>query len=45
MHDAADYGQLTVAMQRKGYSEQRIRKVLGLNLLRLIRQVTDKGVH
>jgi membrane dipeptidase len=42
MRDVGDYGQLTVAMQRKGYSEQRIRKVLGLNLLRLIRQVTDK---
>ena len=45
MHDAADYAQVTVALQRKGYSEQRIRKVLGLNLLRLIRQVTEKGVR
>ena len=43
MRDVGDYGQLTVAMQRKGYSEQRIRKVLGLNLLRLIRQVTDRA--
>jgi microsomal dipeptidase-like Zn-dependent dipeptidase len=29
-------------MLRKGYSEQRIRKVLGLNLLRLFREVTGK---
>jgi membrane dipeptidase len=42
MRDIADYGQITDAMLRKGYSEQRIRKVLGLNLLRLIRQVTGK---
>jgi len=40
MHDIADYGQITEALQRKGYSEQRIRKVLGLNLLRLFDRVT-----
>jgi len=33
---------MTDAMLRKGYSEQRIRKVLGLNLLRLFREVTGK---
>ena len=42
MRDTGDYGQITEAMARKGYSEQRIRKVLGLNLLSLIRQVTGK---
>jgi membrane dipeptidase len=44
MRDVRDYGQLTVAMQHKGYPGERIRKVLGLNLLRLIRQVTEKSV-
>jgi len=42
MRDIGDYGQITDAMLRKGFSEQRIRKVLGLNLLRLFRQVTEK---
>src|SRR5204862_3718546 len=42
MRDIGDYGQITGAMLRKGYSEQRVRKVLGLNLLRLFRQVTEK---
>lgn len=42
MRDIGDYGQITDAMLRKGYSEARIRKVLGLNLLRLIRQITEK---
>ena len=40
MNDIGDYGQITVAMQKKGYSDERIRKILGLNLLRLIREVT-----
>jgi len=34
---------MTLAMQELGYSEQRIRKILGLNWLRVIRQVTEKG--
>lgn len=42
MRDIGDYGQITGALLQKGYTEQRIRKVLGLNLLRLIRQVTEK---
>lgn len=42
MNDIGDYGQLATALAKKGYSEQRLRKVLGLNLLRLIRQVTEK---
>jgi membrane dipeptidase len=42
MRDIGDYGQMTAAMLRKGYNEQRIRKVLGLNLLRVFGQVTGK---
>lgn len=42
MRDIGDYGQIAAALEGKGYSEQRIRKVVGLNLLRLIRQVTEK---
>lgn len=41
--DVSDYPQMTYAMQKLGYSEQRIRKILGLNWLRVIRQVTEKG--
>ena len=41
--DVSDYPQMTYAMQELGYSEQRIRKILGLNWLRVIRQVTEKG--
>ncbi|MEX2601078.1 MAG: dipeptidase [Balneolaceae bacterium] len=37
----SDYPQITLAMQRLGYSEERIKKILGLNWLRLIRQVTE----
>ena len=40
MRDISDYGQITAAMLRKGYAEPRIRKVLGLNLLRLFDRVT-----
>ncbi len=40
MRDIGDYGQITDAMLRKGYSEPRIRKVLGLNLLQLFGKVT-----
>jgi membrane dipeptidase len=39
--DISDYPEMTKAMQRLGYTEQRIRKILGLNWLRLIRQVTQ----
>mgnify|MGYP002335910882 FL=1 len=41
--DVSDYHQMTYAMQKLGYSDQRIRKILGLNWLRVIRQVTEKG--
>jgi membrane dipeptidase len=40
MRDVRDLPMVTEAMVRRGYSEQRIRKFLGLNLLRVFRQVT-----
>ncbi|MDP3469133.1 MAG: dipeptidase [Daejeonella sp.] len=40
--DVSDYPQMTYAMQKLGYSEERIRKILGLNWLRVIREVTEK---
>lgn len=43
MHDISDYPKVLAAMEKRGWSEQRIRKVAGLNLLRLIRRVTEKG--
>jgi len=39
--DISDYPQITIAMQKLSYSEQRIKKILGLNWLRVIRQVTE----
>jgi membrane dipeptidase len=39
MKDVADLPRLTQAMLRRGWTEQRIRKFLGENLLRLFRQV------
>lgn len=39
--DISDYPQMTIAMQKIGYSDQRIKKILGLNWLRVIRQVTE----
>jgi membrane dipeptidase len=41
MKDISDYPQITIAMQKLGYSDQRIKKILGLNWLRVIRQVTE----
>ena len=41
MHDISDYPEMTKAMERLGYSQERIRKIMGLNWLRVIRQVTD----
>ena len=40
--DISDYPEMTKALQRLGYSEERIRKILGLNLLRVIRKVTEQ---
>jgi len=39
--DISDYPQMTIAMQKLGYSDERIEKILGLNWLRVIRQVTE----
>jgi membrane dipeptidase len=41
MHDIADLPMLTDAMLRRGWSEERIRKFLGGNLLRVFRQITE----
>lgn len=40
--DVSDYPEMTKAMQKLGYSEQRIRKILGGNWLRVIKAVTEK---
>jgi membrane dipeptidase len=42
MHDVGDLPLITAAMVRRGYSEERIDKFLGQNVLRLLRQVTEK---
>ncbi len=42
MRDIRDLPMLTDAMVKRGWSEQRIRKFLGGNLLRVVRQVTEK---
>ena len=42
MRDISDLPLLTEAMLKHGYSETRIRKFLGGNLLRVFRQVTEK---
>lgn len=39
--DISDFPQITIAMQKLGYSDERIKKILGLNWLRAIRQVTE----
>lgn len=43
MRDIRDLPMITDAMLRRGYSEERIRKFLGGNLLRVVRQVTEKA--
>ncbi len=42
MRDIRDLPMLTEAMLQRGWSEQRIRKFLGGNLLRVVRQITEK---
>src|SRR5262245_43471155 len=42
MRDVRDLPMLTEAMLKRGWSEQRIKKFLGGNLLRVVRQVTEK---
>jgi membrane dipeptidase len=41
MRDIRDLPMITEAMLKKGYSEQRIRKFMGGNLLRVFRRVTE----
>jgi membrane dipeptidase len=41
--DATKYGDITAALVRKGYSESRIRKILGGNWVRLFEQVQAIG--
>jgi membrane dipeptidase len=38
MEDCSKLPKITEALLRKGYSEDNIRKILGLNLLRVIEQ-------
>lgn len=40
--DISNYGEMRKALARLGYSEQRIRKIMGLNWVRLIGEVTGK---
>jgi membrane dipeptidase len=42
MRDVRDLALITEAMLRRGYSETRIQKFLGGNLLRVFRQITEK---
>jgi membrane dipeptidase len=42
MRDVRDLPMITAAMLRRGYSEERIHKFLGGNVLRVFRQVTEK---
>jgi len=42
MRDVRDLPAITDAMLRRGYSEERIRKFLGGNLLRVFREITEK---
>jgi membrane dipeptidase len=42
MRDVRDLAMITDAMLRRGYSEARIQKFLGGNLLRVFRQITEK---
>ena len=42
MRDVRDLAMITEGMLKRGYSEQRIRKFLGGNLMRVFRQVTEK---
>ena len=42
MRDIRGLPLITDAMLRRGYSEERIRKFLGVNLLRVFRRITEK---
>ena len=40
--DISDYPEMTKALKRRGYTDERIKKILGLNWLRVIREVTEE---
>lgn len=42
MRDIRDTPLIIAAMRRRGYSEERIKKIMGGNLLRVFKQITDK---
>ena len=42
MRDIRDVPLIIAAMRRRGYSEERIRKIMGGNLLRVFKQITDR---
>jgi membrane dipeptidase len=42
MRDIRDIPLIVTAMRKRGYSEERVRKIMGGNLLRVFRQVTEK---
>jgi membrane dipeptidase len=42
MHDVSDVPLIIGAMRRRGYSDERIQKIMGGNLLRVFRQIADK---
>jgi membrane dipeptidase len=42
MRDVRDVPLIIAAMRRRGYSEDRIRKIMGGNLLRVFKQITDR---
>lgn len=43
MRDVRDLPLIPAAMRKRGYSEERIRKIMGGNLLRVFHQITDKS--
>ncbi len=45
MEDASDLPQITEALLQKGYSDSDIRKILGENTLRLLREVQQTSIH
>jgi membrane dipeptidase len=42
LEDISKMPALAAALRKKGYSEQDVRKILGLNTLRVLREVTGK---
>lgn len=42
MRDIRDVLLITPAMRRRGYSKERVRKIMGGDLLRVFRQITGK---